>query len=155
MASPTDPPQDFSDNPYQPASTPKSKKGGNTVLIIFAVIGILGTVGVVACCGLGGAGFYAAMNVISSEVQTLVADDPVVQEKIGDIQSTKLNMGFTTKVQEDEGKRTFVFDIEGSNGSGTLTAKLETDAPGRPEIIWAQLEVDGEIYDLPSFGERD
>jgi hypothetical protein len=60
--------------------------------------------------------------VVAQQVQ----DDPAIQEHVGDIQETNLNMMATGELAEETGEQgVMVFDVTGSKGSGTIRARVE------------------------------
>ena len=136
-------------NPYQSGGgdSPAPKKR-NWVLIILSTIGVLSLVGVLACCGGGVGLFYFSMNYIADIVSNEVKDDPTVQRHIGEIESLTINMEQTSEVQNYEGKRTYAFDIEGTNGSGQLVVTVVDKGNDEMGVESGRLIIDGEEHPL-------
>ena len=101
----------------QAFTPPPEKKsgGGKTVLIVLGVLGLLS-----CCCCFGCGGFiWFGLSQGASQVKAKYADDPVVLEMLGGIDSCEMNFGdMMTEAQTRE--NTFVFDVEGPKGSGQL-----------------------------------
>ena len=102
--------------PVQPEG--KKSGGGRTVTIILVVLGLIGGVCALCCCG-GVGMFYFGMNEMAKQVQTKYADDETVVEYIGGIESCAFNFGDTISEQQRR-EDTWVFDVEGPSGSGQL-----------------------------------
>lgn len=123
-----------------PPPAPRSRKR------LVWILAITGGLSVLLCCG-GFAGLaYFGMGLVTTEVRNLVREHPAVVEHIGEIQSIKLN--FTETGAADDAD-TFVYDLTGTKGRGTLTAKHVTNAAGDEELISATLRLpNGEQHDL-------
>ncbi|MFK8113312.1 MAG: cytochrome c oxidase assembly factor Coa1 family protein [Rubripirellula sp.] len=125
-------PNDPFENPNSPGASqqqPPQKKGGKGCLIGCGIAGILG---VLVCCGGGvfmaqfGVGMYAEI------VQDQLADDPVMVENIGEIESiTHSWSGTIAAAQEAEGGDSpLSFDVQGSKGSGQLRVVQDKSGDG-------------------------
>jgi hypothetical protein len=110
-------------SPYAGApQQPAPKKGPNWFLIIGVGIGalVLGGAAVgVCCCGGLGLAVPALTQVVGDEVAKQVADDPVIQEHIGDIETITYNFTESMEASADGDER-MAFDVSGSKGSGLL-----------------------------------
>jgi hypothetical protein len=144
--------------PSDPYAAPPAKRSSN-LKVILIVLGVLGVLGMLCCGALIGGGFWAAnfaMTTMGTAIQPLVAFDPTVQEKIGDIQSIKGSLMETgTYAQQSGQQNVIVFDIQGSKGSGKLIAKLKSD-PGKinnPDdfsdaVEWIKLRIGDEEFPI-------
>jgi hypothetical protein len=135
--------QDFiTDSPYPPPLSPQPRKKSKVIWIVLGTL-LLGGVVVCACCG----GFVClGFGVMSTQIANDLRDNPAMRQHVGEIQSFKCNI-IASAAEEDED--TFVFDVVGDKGTGTVTVKSMTDADGNEEIIWARLRTsDGSTIDL-------
>lgn len=137
----TQPPNEFP--PHQSAyqeHQPPRKSG-----TLWWVLGIVGVVLLglgLLCCGGGYFAFQTTMEMAGQQVQAQVANDPVVVEHIGQVQSISLDPVATGERNQPN---TLVFRLEGSKGSGLLVGRQE---PGG-ELTDMVLEMpDGESYPL-------
>jgi hypothetical protein len=113
------------------------------------IVGIIGgsVLGVVLLCGgccVGGYFFFT--NHLTSGVRRALADNPVIQEHIGDIESLELDFAAS---MDHAGDDVFIFRIEGSKGAGLLTAACLEDGAGGFDVLWGELKLDsGETVEL-------
>jgi hypothetical protein len=149
-SSPTDPL-----NPYASLGGPggqQPRRGSKSWLWI---LGIVGGVMLVLCAGCGIASYFAWQGMSSfmgGMVQEQVADDPVIQEHIGDVESVTLNIMATGQEAERNppppGENRMVFDIKGSKASGQLVGtQVAQPGPGRV-LRDMKLRVGGQEYPL-------
>jgi len=124
MSSSPDPFHDPSASMADDSAAPKkSRRGCFLGCLIFSGIVVL------VCCGGG----YWLMTFVSdqlgSEVQRRVADNPIVQEQIGEVQSVQFELMETARqsqsAQEDGKPGVLVFSIEGSTGSGQIIVRQD------------------------------
>jgi hypothetical protein len=130
----------------------KEEKSNKTCLIVGLILG--GIVGVVLLCGGCGIGmYYFGVRQIASGVQATLAQNLVIQEHIGDIQSLEFNLMATG---ERGGGDMFVFDVTGSKGSGTIIAECIQQPGGAVDVVSGQLELaNGEEFPLFSDDAAD
>lgn len=120
-------------------------KGGGSVARILGILVIVALIGMGAC----GACAYIALKwgsgVFEEQVESELRDDPVVLEHIGELESVSLDLRATGNEPELD---VYVFDVQGTTGSGRLVLRLRTDR-GEPEILSGRLELeDGRAYEL-------
>lgn len=122
---------------------PPQRKSGNWLVIALILgVAVLGA-GVLACCG-GVA--YFGINVVTTEVETALRDNPTLREHVGEIQKFTLN--FTRTVAEDK-EDVWVYDVVGSKASGELTVHHVTGAGGKEQVRSASLRLkDGTTVEL-------
>jgi hypothetical protein len=109
------------------------------VLVLVLVIGLpILAVAVVflGCCGLFGLGMYSVSQLPAEMVKQQYANDPVIQQHIGEIQSATLNFADTAAEQQKQqpgqgapAATVMVIDVRGTKGSGQIVGHQE---PGNP-----------------------
>lgn len=102
--------------------------------------------GTVVCCG----GIFLTgrwgLNIVAEDIARQLRDDPVIREEIGEIEEIRMNLTASATHADDE---TFVYDVQGSKGSGELTVQSVTRPGGGEDIISASLRTDdGRQIDL-------
>jgi hypothetical protein len=116
---------------------------------------IAGTVSLLVCCGGGYFLTQTAFKTIAAETQRQLADDPVILEHIGEIESIEISMsGIIEEAQkagEQGGEGKLVFEIEGSKGSGQLILD-PNQAPGSESTL---VMPDGSRHTITSFGQSE
>lgn len=88
------------------------------------------------CCGGVIGLFMMGKSVVEQELKNSVANSPVVIENFGEITKFKMNMIASGRIDDQE---TFVYDVEGTKGSGQITIHSVTNEQGEEEIVWATL----------------
>ena len=130
----------FDDNPpnqgYAQGAPPQ--KSSNTWLWVLGILGALGLVGAVVCCGGSYFAFRAGTGMMADAFKAELADNPVIEEHIGTIDSMSMNLGKTSEYGQSS-PGSIAFDISGSKGSGTILIKQETRADGQPGVGSAEL----------------
>lgn len=121
-----------------PASPPPKKKGWSVAVWVLLILGIIFVLGCGCCAGT----FYWAFGFLSTAVKESYEDNPIVVEKIGEIQSASFNMQETGEV----GGGNLVFDIKGSKANGKLIVREQNKQNG--SFGGAKLVVDGEEFEL-------
>ena len=126
-------------NPNNPYANPGSfgqapPKKKSKLGLILGIIGGVGVVICLLCCGGGYLLFNAGMNVIGDQVKTQVQGHPAIQEHIGTIETS--SMDFPASLKESEkhgggGNNRFVVHIKGSKGSGDIVGKQR---PGQQSL---------------------
>jgi len=111
------------------AQSPAPRKSNSGCLIGCSIAAVLG---LLVCCGggvlvwRGGSEMVAGFvnSTLSTEYQRQLADNPVIVEQIGEIESLEFDFAKTFDEAQKAGERgdnpKLVFQIEGSKGSGTL-----------------------------------
>ncbi len=80
-----------------------------------------------------------------AQARTDIKDHPVIVEHIGEITSFEVDDDASANFP---GENDFVFRIQGSKGSGTLTATCVTIDEFTEDITAGYLEIDGQKYEL-------
>ncbi len=89
---------------------------------------------------------FLGWNLFSDQAKDALATNPVIQEHIGEVRSISVDLEGTG---DAPGGDVFVFRIEGSRTSGTVTAEFVTVDADTEEIRSGTLELDsGETYPL-------
>jgi hypothetical protein len=111
--------------PYLPSGVPPydpqpNKSSGWWLWVLLGVGGLL-----FLCCGGGviGVGVFG-MNIVAADVKEQVRDNPKLREHIGEIQT--FTFDWVASAAKDDGE-TFVYNVKGDKGSGTLTVKQVQD----------------------------
>ncbi len=127
--------------PGQPLNDPQVPKQGSSVwLWILAIIGGIGLITVIVCCGVGYWGYSKGTQMVADELKSQISDHPVIEEHIGEVQSVQMNLGAVVeeaKKQQESGDQgpppSMVFDIKGSKGSGRILMRNEPG--GQPTSV--------------------
>lgn len=135
-------PNDPFNNPAQPMGQPQGgppqKSRGKGCLI---GCGIASVVMLLVCCGGGYWMYNFVSGELGREVQRRVADNPVIKEHVGQLESVSLDLMETSKQSQqaqEEGKQgVLVFQLEGSQGSGQLLVEQATGS--EPDFSTATL----------------
>lgn len=133
--------------PMEAYQAPLGAAGGNQsprtwiwILVVVAVI-IIG--GLVICCGVVFWGYQAGAEQLASQVEAEIADDPAIQEHIGEIESLELSLQKSAELGQ-QGR--VVLPIKGSKGEGVI---IGSQQPGTNQLSDLVLETaDGEQYPL-------
>ena len=125
-------------NPSNPYANPGSfgqmpPKKKSKLGLILGIVGGVGVVLALVCCGGGYFVFNASMNIIGDQVKTQVQNHPAIQEHIGTIETS--SMDFPASIKESDkaggGNNRFVVHIKGSKGSGDVIGKQQ---PGQQSL---------------------
>ncbi|HMC10636.1 MAG TPA: hypothetical protein VKH44_05080 [Pirellulaceae bacterium] len=118
-------------NPYANTGgfgqAPPPKKS-NPILWILGIVGGLGVLGALCCCGGSYFLFNTSMNVIANQTKAEIQGHPAVQEHIGTIESASAD--FTAAIEETQrrgdtgGDSHMVIHIKGSKGKGDVIGKI-------------------------------
>jgi len=113
------------------------------VLAIAAVSGLI----LVSCLVCGGLVYFGVNSQATSQIQEKYGENPVVQQRLGEIHSAWINTEASHEVAEEFGTPDYiVYDVHGSEGDGQLLIKQgEGDNFVGDEAI---LRIDSEDYDL-------
>lgn len=136
----TQPPNQFP--PNQPSYADQPPRKSTTLWWILGVVGVVLIGGGLLCCGGGYFAFQTTMDLAGQQVQAQVANDPVVVEHIGQVQSISMD---PMAMGERNEPGVVVFRIEGSKGSGLLVGRQ--GAGGKMTDMVLEMP-DGEAYPL-------
>ncbi len=118
-------------NPGVPQGAPP-KKSNKTLWLILGCGGGLILLGLLCCGGFVGLGFFG-INMASDQIKAQIANDPAIQENIGEIQEMGMDFGATgaeaQKNQNNGGQASTVFSIKGSKGSGQVLVTPVQNGP--------------------------
>ncbi|MGB7346289.1 MAG: hypothetical protein WBD20_18875 [Pirellulaceae bacterium] len=136
-----------------PGTSVQPKKGKNVWLIVLAIVGGLGLLSVMVCCGVGYWGYSKGTQMVADELQGQLTGNAVIEEHIGEINSVSMNLSAVieeAKKQQEAGDQgappSMVFDIEGSKGSGRILMNNEPGGqPSEVELVMA----DGSRHTIP------
>lgn len=135
--------------PSTPDGGPAAKKSGNRLLIwVIGIFGGLLFIGVLGCCG----GAYFLLNFLASEYQRQLADNPVINEHLGEIESMGMNLTKTAEAAENSDGNTFAYDIQGSLASGTILIKQDPSSDGTGIESAELILSDGSRHQVPMGG---
>tara|TARA_R110002049_G_scaffold4601_4_gene31955 strand:+ start:231782 stop:232312 length:531 start_codon:yes stop_codon:yes gene_type:complete len=114
------------------------QKKSNTWLWVLGILGALGLVGALVCCGGTFFAYKAGTGMMAEAFKSQLADNPVIEEHIGTIDSMSMSLGKTSEYAESS-PGSLAFDISGAKGSGTVLIKQQPGADGQPGIGSAEL----------------
>ena len=135
--------------PATPEGGPAAKKSGNRLLIwAVGIFGGLVFLGVLGCCG----GAYFLLNFLTSSYQRQLADNPVITEHLGEIESMGMNLTKTAEAAENSDGNTFAYDIQGSLASGTILIKQDPSGDGTGIESAELILSDGSRHHVPVAG---
>ena len=134
---------DFKEDLQPQVASPHKSSGKWFVL---AILGGVGLLCVVACCG-GSIWFVNfGMSIVSADIESQLRDHPQVRQYVGEIQSLEVNWA---KSMVEGGDDTFVYEVVGTDGSGELTVDSISNDEGGEDIISAKLRLsNGETIQL-------
>jgi len=117
---------------------------GNAILVL-TIVGIILLVGLM-CCGGMAAFLTFGWGIFTEQAKDAMNENAVIQEHIGRVTSIESN--FLASADEDN-ENVFVFEVEGSKGTGTVTAEFITVDDDTEEIRSGTLELpSGDVYEL-------
>ncbi|WP_372898998.1 hypothetical protein [Stieleria sp.] len=136
-------------NPFETAPDQFGRPAAESSKTWLWVLGIIGAVflfGAVLCCGLM---FYAwdqASGVIAQVAVEEYADDPILKEKIGTIQSSEMSLREAMEEStKDETITAMVFTIEGDKGRGKLVHRTNNQTQ---QVTVKLVMENGDEFDL-------
>jgi hypothetical protein len=137
-------------SPIGPGETGGGAKKSKIRWFIFgcAAAGVVGIV-VLAL----GAGLFVrwGMGIFAEQVKLELRENPVILEHLGRLDTLEMDMTASTAAEDED---EFVFNAEGTKGSGVIRAICITRSPDREEVVSGTLELpDGSTYDLFPDGE--
>lgn len=127
----------------------KSSSGSSCLpwLVGFGVFSVI--CGVLCCGGLA----YFGFNLMATELEVAIRDNPTIHEHLGDVESVSLN--FMKSIADDDDD-TWVYNVKGSKAQGELTVVQTTDDDGDEVFHSAQLRLaDGRTIEVPIEPELD
>ena len=129
------------------------QKKSNTWLWVLGILGALGVVGALVCCGGSFFAYKAGTGMIAEAFKEQLSGNPVIEEHIGTIDSMNLNLSATGEYGQSS-PGSMAFDISGSKGSGTILIKQQPGADGQPGIGSAELVMpDGSRHSIDIVSE--
>ena len=138
-------PNPFASSPFE--NPPPRKRSSAWLWILLGVGGL----GLAACCGCMGLGWFAAstgFNMMAEDLKGKLKNDPVANEHLGEIESVEMDFLSSIKASEKRGgEQVFLFHVQGSKANADVVGKQP--APGtqtirEPKLILAS----GEEFDL-------
>ena len=136
-------------NPFETAPDQFGRpaaKSSNTWLWVLGIIGAVFLFGTVLCCGLLYFAWDQTSGLIAQVAVEEYADDPILKEKIGTIQSSETNLREAMKEStKDEAITAMVFTIEGDKGRGKLIQRTNNQTE---EVTVKLVMENGEEFDL-------
>ena len=114
------------------------QKKSKTWLWVLGILGALGVVGALVCCGGTFFAYKAGTGMMAEAFKAQLSGNPVIEEQIGTIDSMSMNLGATSEYGQSS-PGSIAFDISGSKGSGTILIKQQPGADGQPGIGSAEL----------------
>lgn len=141
----------FSDNAYSsqsfdpehpPITVPRRSSVGCWIWALLLGGGFL----ILVCGGGGVLLFRFGLQVLASQIEDELADNPIVLEHIGQIESLELDFGRSAAHEDAD---TFIYQVRGTKGSGRITVKHVTAEGGGERILAGELRLpNGETFDL-------
>ena len=120
-----------STNPYAnlgaQGQAPPPKKS-NTLLWILGIVGGVGVLAGLCCCGGGYFVFNTGLNMVAEQTKAEVQGHPAIQEHIGTIETATTD--FSASITETEkkggqGNNHLVIHVKGSKGSGDIIGRQQ------------------------------
>ena len=162
---PFDTPNDGNQYPNQQAPPPK---GSNTWLWVFGILGAIGIVGMMVCCGGMYFAYQQGTQFVGEELKNQLAGNPTIEENIGEIQTVSMNFSdLVAEVQkhQEEGREgpppQLLYDIEGTKGKGKILLRQDpaTGQPVPSELVMEdgtrhEIDIEGGLFQ-PDFDPED
>lgn len=96
-------------------------KKSNVWLWVAGIVGGLGLIAAIACCG---AVYFALQVAPGMLLQEELQANATIQENLGDVESVKINLSATGRENQDNpDDETMVFDIDGSEADGQVVVR--------------------------------
>lgn len=135
------------------AQSPTPKKRGKGCLIGCTIAGVLC---LMVCCGGGLMVSRFVSTTIAAEYQRQLTGNPVIVERIGEIESVQINWSATIEEAQkagQEGESRLVFDIKGDKSSGKVVVDPNQSGGSGVELGSAVLVMpDGSRHPIGSAG---
>lgn len=140
----------YADESFSPRAR-EPEKSSSTCLILGLIFGGVGAF-VLLCGGCCVGVVMFGLDQIGSEIERDLADNPVIQEHIGNFQTFEMDKWKSIQHSDED---IYVFRVSGPNGSGTIEAECLDNDEGIYEVWSGELRMDsGETYDLFPDGDR-
>lgn len=121
----------------------EKSSGSNCLAWTLGCAVVSGIMMVFLCCG--GIGYFG-VNIMNTEVQAELRDNPQIREHLGELSSVQLNM---FKSMTHDGDDIWVYDLTGSKGKGEITIHQTTNDSGDEEFHSATLRLsDGQTIEI-------
>ncbi len=141
-------------NPYAnpPGVGAPPPRKSNAWIWILGIVGLLG-IGMVVCCGgLTWWGFSQGMTLVADMATQEVANDPTIQEHIGEITKKSVNLIRTGEEGNKRGKgeNVLVIDIEGNEGKKGELIVQQSKQP-QPGNMFSKIDLrlpDGQEFSI-------
>jgi hypothetical protein len=138
-------------NPYHSqfdTSAPPPPKKSKLGLILAIIAGVV-FLGFLACCGGGYFFMNLGFDVIGAQATNSIRAHPQAAAKLGEVKSCKVDFVASAAHPENQKpgntRQIMVFNVEGANGSGVLTAEV-VNQPGQQEMRLIELRMSsGEV----------
>ncbi|WP_182866030.1 hypothetical protein [Stieleria mannarensis] len=141
-------------NPFETAPDQfgqPARKSSNTWLWVLGIIGGVFLFGTILCCGVMYFAWDQAAGVLAEVAVEEYADDPVVMENIGTIQSSQMNLRDAMKEStKDETITAMVFEVQGDKGNGKIIHRTNNQTQ---EVTVTLVMDSGEEFELDAFAE--
>lgn len=128
-------------------------KKSNTWVWVLGVIGVVGLLTVMLCCGGLYFAYQKGTQVLGEQLKPELEGNAVIVEHIGEIESLQMNLtDLVAEVQKHQEENRsgdppqLLFDIEGTKGSGKVTMNTNPGS-GRPTNVVLITE-DGERHEI-------
>lgn len=143
-------PQDpFNQGGTPPGQPPRQKS--NVWLWVLGIVGGLGLLGILICCGSMFAFYRFGTGMLGEQVKNQLQGNPVVQEHVGNIESVDMNLAATAEETQGGNRDVLVFDVQGSKSVAQLAARVEGEKIVSAELIMP----DGTRHDVALPGALD
>ena len=134
----------MSNDPHNPFSrqgagdrfdSPAPKKS-NRWLWVIGIIGGLGLLGILVCCGSVFFAFQFGAGMLGEEVKAELQGNPTIREHLGDVESAKMNLTATAQENQEQAENDLlVFDVQGSQASGRVVVRQQAGGIQPQELI--------------------
>lgn len=135
-----------------PGTPVQPKKGKSVWLWVLGIVGGLGLLGLIVCCGGAYWGYNKSTQMVADELKGKLAGNAVIEEQIGEISTVAVNLSAVieeAKKQQEAGGEgappSLVFDIEGSKGSGRILMKEDPGQSSEVDLVMS----DGSRFTIP------
>ena len=134
------------DETYVASSRPAGSNSGGRKIGCWVAAFVGGALVVLTCCGgILALGLFG-LNMMDTEIEREIRDNPVIVEHIGEIQSFETDWMASFTMDDDD---VYVFQIEGTKGSGEIAARCLPEDDGSWKVESGTLRLSsGEKHDL-------
>ena len=135
-----------------PVGSPPAKRSSCGCWLLATVL-VLVVLSLLVCCGGGYFVTRFGLNMVTSEIEDQLRDNPQLRDKIGDVQSFEMDWVRSFRDQQND---TFVYRVKGTKGQGEITVRHVTNDAGEEEILSATLRLpNGERVELVPAAKDD